>query len=115
MRVTTAFNRLLALQGARVTDVLFSPEGIAVRVALCRRRPACSGCGQLCRQVHDGAFRRWRHLDLAGNRCLVEYELRRVRCPDCGVRVEAVPWARAGARHTRDLSSPVEKWTTLAG
>ena len=107
MRVTTAFNRLLALQGARVTDVLFGPEGITVGVALRRRRAACSGCGQLCRQVHDRAFRRWRHLDLGGNRCHLEYELRRVRCPDCGVRVEAVPWARTGARHSRDFEDLV--------
>ena len=103
MRVTTAFNRLLALQGARVIDVLFGPDGVSVRVALRRRRAACSACGQLCRHVHDRALRRWRHLDLGGQRCFVEYELRRVRCPDCGVRVEALPWARPGARHTRDF------------
>lgn len=107
MRVTTAFNRLLALQGARVIDVLFGPAGVTVRVALRRRRAACSGCGQVCRHVHDRAWRRWRHLDLAGNRCFVEYELRRVRCPDCGVRVEAVPWARPRARHTRDFEDLV--------
>jgi len=57
--------------------------------------------------VHDRALRRWRHLDLAGNRCFVEYELRRVRCADCGVRVEAVPWARPAARHTRDFEDLV--------
>ena len=28
VRVTTAFNRLLALPGARVTDVLFGPDGV---------------------------------------------------------------------------------------
>src|SRR4051794_29294623 len=107
VRVTTAFNRLLALQGARVIDVLFGPAGTTVRVALRRRRAACSGCGQVCRHVHDRALRRWRHLDLAGQRCYVEYELRRVRCPDCGVRVEAVPWARPRARHTRDFEDLV--------
>ena len=31
----------------------------------------------------------------------------RVRCADCGVRVEAVPWARKGARHTRDFEDLV--------
>ncbi len=107
MRVTTAFNRLLALQGARVIDVLFGPAGVTVRVALRRRRAACSGCGQVCGHVHDRAWRSWRHLDLAGNRCFVEYELRRVCCGDCGVRVEAVPWARRRARHTRDFEDLV--------
>ncbi|MCA1700989.1 MAG: ISL3 family transposase [Actinobacteria bacterium] len=107
MRATTAFNRLLALQGARVTDVLFGHDGVTVRVALRRRRAVCSGCGQVCLHVHDRALRRWRHLDLGGGRCHVEYRLRRVRCPDCGVRVEAVPWARPGARHTRDFEDLV--------
>ncbi|MCA1701424.1 MAG: ISL3 family transposase, partial [Actinobacteria bacterium] len=105
MRVTTAFNRLTRLPGARVTDVSFTAEGVIVEVALRRRRAACSGCGQVVRGVHDRSARRWRHLDLAAQRCFVEYRLRRVTCPDCGVRVEAVPWARAGARHTRDFEN----------
>jgi len=94
MRVTTAFNRLLALPGARVTDVSFTAEGVVVEVALRRRRAACSACGQVCRSVHDRSRRRWRRVDLAGQRLHVEYRVRRVRCPDCGVRVEAVPFAR---------------------
>jgi transposase len=107
VRVTTAFNRLLALPGARVIDVAFAPAGVIVRVALRRRRAACSGCGQVYRGTHDAAVRRWRHLDVGGQRCFVDYRLRRVRCRDCGVRVEAVPWARTGARHTRDFEDLV--------
>ncbi len=34
---------------------------------------------------------------------MIECSLRRLRCGDCGVHLEAVPWARAGARHTRDF------------
>jgi len=102
MRVTTAFNRLLALPGARVTDVSFE-DGVVCEVALRRRRAACSSCGQVCRSIHDRSPRRWRHLDLAGQRLQIEYALRRVRCTDCGVHVEAVPWARPRARHTRDF------------
>lgn len=69
MRVTAAFDHLLALQGTRVIDGLFGPDGVTVRVALRRRRAARS----LCRQVHDRARRRWRHLDVGGQRCFVEY------------------------------------------
>lgn len=107
MRVTTAFNRLLALTGARVIEVVFGVEGIVVRVALTRRRLVCSRCGQVYRATYDSSFRRWRHLDVAGRRCFIEYELRRVECRDCGVRVEAVPWARPDARHTRDFENLV--------
>ena len=107
MRATTAFNRLLALTGARVIDVIFGVEGIVVRVALRRRRLVCSRCGQVYRASYDSSFRRWRHLDVAGRRCFIEYQLRRVECRDCGVRVEAVPWARPDARHTRDFENLV--------
>jgi len=76
---------------------------VVVEVALRRRRAACSACGQVVGSVHDRSLRRWRYLDLAGQRLLLEYALRRIRCPDCGVRVEAVPFARPRARHTRDF------------
>jgi transposase len=107
VRVTTAFNRILRLPGASVTGVSFEHEGVVVRVRLRRRRRVCSRCGQLCRATHDSAKRRWRHLDLGSQRCFIECELRRVKCPDCGVRVEAVPFARAGARFTRDFEDVV--------
>ena len=107
MRATTAFNRLLALTGARVVDVIVGVEGIMVCVALTRRRLVCSRCGQVYRATYDSSRRRWRHLDLAGRRCFIDYELRRVACRDCGVRVEAVPWARPDARHTRDFENLV--------
>ena len=35
------------------------------------------------------------------------YEIRRLHCPDCGVRTEELPWARPGARHTRDFEDTV--------
>jgi transposase len=107
VRVTTALNRLLALRGASVTGTRLSAEGVIVRVRVRGRRIACSVCGQAYRGVYDRQPRRWRHLDLAGHRCFLEYELRRVDCRDCGVRVEAVPWARRGARHTREFEDLV--------
>jgi transposase len=101
VRVSTAFNRLLRLEGATVSAVAFADEGVVVQVRLRQRRRVCSRCGQIVRTTHDSARRRWRHLDLGGVRCFVEATLRRVNCPDCGVRVEAVAFARPGARHTR--------------
>ena len=107
MRVTTAFNRVLGLPGASVRAVRFDVEGVVVTVALRRRRRVCSRCGQVCAATHDTVLSRWRHLDLGGQRCYVCCWLRRVKCPDCGVRVEAVPWARPGSRFTRDFEDVV--------
>ena len=108
MRVSTAFKRLLRLPGASVADVSFTGEGVLVTVRLRRRRRVCGGCGQTgALEIHDRRVKRWRHLDLGANRCMIECELRRLRCPDCGVRLEAVPWARPSAAHTRDFEDVV--------
>jgi transposase len=109
VRVTTAFNRLLRLPGAAVIDVSLSGEGVIVTVRLRRRRRVCSVCGQTGRGVraHDRRLKRWRHLDLGSSRCVIECELRRVWCADCGAQFEAVPWARAGSRYTRDFEDVV--------
>jgi transposase len=103
VRVTTALNRMLALPGTSVRGVALTGDGVVIEVCPRRRRMACACCGQLCGAVYDRSWRRWRHLDLGPVRCWLSYELRRVSCPDCGIRVEAVPWARRGARFTRDF------------
>jgi len=103
VRVTTAFNRMLRLPGAGVQDVAFSGEGVIVTVRLRRRRRVCSGCGAHGLQIKDRRVKRWRHLDLGFSRCFIECELRRLRCPGCGERLEAVEWARAGSSYTRDF------------
>jgi transposase len=108
VRVTTAFKRLLRLPGASVIDVGFAADGVVVTVRLGRRRRVCSTCGQTGPlEIHGRRVKRWRHLDLGAGRCWIECELRLLRCRDCGVRLEAVPWARAGAHHTRDFEDVV--------
>jgi transposase len=110
MRVTTAFNRLLCLRGASVIDVSLAGEGVIVTVRLRRRRRVCACCGQTGRRlkIHERRVKRWRHLDLGATRCVIECELRLLRCPDCRVvRFEPVPWARPDAHHTRDFEDVV--------
>ena len=98
---------MLRLPGASVIGVSFGAEGVIVMVRLRRRRHICSGCGQLGGHVHGRRRKRWRHLDLGANRCVIECELRRLWCRDCGARFEAVPWARPGSRYTRDFEDVV--------
>jgi transposase len=107
VRVTTAFNKLLAIPGAGVVSVVFTPEGVVVGLRRRRRRPVCP-CGWKGRAVHDRSTRRWRHLDLGASKLFLEAEIRRIRCRRCGrVRTEAVDWARPRARHTRDFEDVV--------
>ena len=103
MRVSTAFNRMLCLPGASVVDVAFGGDGVVVTVRLRRRRRVWQGCGAEGLEIKDRRVDRWRHLDLGVSRCVIECELRRLRCPGCGDRPEMVPWARAGSSYTRDF------------
>ncbi len=109
MRVSTAFNRLLDLQGAWVKKVSFEPGRLVVVVALRTRRlqcPKCSYCtpNRESIQHHDSV---WRHLDLGTWRLEVHARLRRLCCPEHGVLVEGVPFARYGARFTADFEDLV--------
>lgn len=107
MRVTTAFNKILAPAGAGVVGVAFSPEGIVVSVRRRCRRLVCP-CGFTTMASYDRSRRRWRHLDLGATRLYLEAEIRRLSCKRCGrVRTEVVPWARPGARHTKDFEDVV--------
>lgn len=105
MRVSAAFSRLLDLPGVWVKQVVFEPDRVLVTVALRCRRLRCPKCSYSTRnrenrQHHDSV---WRHLDLGRWRLEIHARLRRLRCPEHGALVEGVPFARDGARFTRDF------------
>jgi transposase len=109
MRVSTAFSRLLDLPGVWVRSVKFERGRVVVTVVLRRRCLDCPKCSYSTRhrenkQHHDSV---WRHLDLGRWRLEVRARLRRLRCPEHGVHVEGVPFARDGARFTRDFDDLV--------
>jgi len=109
MRVTAAFSRLLDLPGIWVRNVAFCPDRVVVTVVLRRKKLVCPKCSYSTmarenEQDHDSV---WRHLDLGVWRLEVRARLRRLRCPEHGVHVEGVPFARDGARFTRDLEDLV--------
>jgi transposase len=107
MRVSTAFNTMLAISGASVAAVRFEPSCVVVTLRRRTRRPTCP-CGWRGRASYDRSVRRWRHLDLGGMRLFLEAEVRRLECWRCQrVRTEAVPWARPRARHSRDVQDLV--------
>ncbi len=109
MRVTTAFNRLLRLDGINVTDVTFGGDTVVVTVRLRRTKLVCPLCGFSTRTRYDTrpVPSWWRHLDLGSWRLVIKADLRRLSCPEHGQRVEAVPFARHRARFTGDFESLV--------
>ncbi|MBU6422857.1 MAG: ISL3 family transposase [Chloroflexi bacterium] len=105
MRKTKVWARLLGVERTVVERLDFDEqEGIIVAAVRPRRgqRQRCGECGRRCRRYDPGeGRRRWRTLDLGATPTYLEADAPRVQCPDHGVIVAAVPWARHEARHTR--------------
>jgi len=103
VRVTTAFNRLLGLEGISVLEVTFvGATSVTIDVALRRRRLVCPLCEFSTRARYDTreATSSWRHLDFGRWQVLVRARLRRLRC-------EGVPFARTRSGFTRDVEDLV--------
>jgi transposase len=97
--------RLVGVEGAVIGRVLYDEQaGVVVVTARPRKhlQGRCGVCARRCPGFDQGeGRRRWRALDLGTLKAFVEADVPRVRCPEHGVVVVAVPWARHGARHTR--------------
>jgi transposase len=107
VRVTTVFNKLLALQGAFVRGVAFGPAGIVVDVAKRHRRNRCPRCTFSTRARYDRDVREWPHVSVGKWRVVIRAALCRLECPEHGVITEAVPWAEHESRFTRDFEDLV--------
>jgi transposase len=96
---------LLGVEQAVVERVCFDEDEQALVVSVRPRkgvRRRCGRCGRRCPGFDQGeGRRRWRALDLGVVRAYLEAGAPRVCCPEHGVVVAAVPWARHGAGHTR--------------
>ena len=105
MRATTLLNRLLDLPGVSVRGAALCPQRLVVDVRLRSRRLACPVCRYTTRSAYDTrpVPSSWRGLDFGRHVVTVRASLRRLDCPQHGVRVQGVPFARHRSRFTRDL------------
>ena len=92
-----------------VRSVSFEPGRVVVTVRLWAHRLRCPkySCSTSYRESLQHRDSVWRHLDLGVWRLEVHARLRRLRCPEHGVLVEGVPFARDSARFTRDFDDLV--------
>ena len=63
-------------------------------------RFACPDCAKPDCPTHDTVMKTWRHLDFFQHQAFLTARTPRITCPDCGVRLIAVPWARPGSGFT---------------
>jgi transposase len=103
--------RLLGVDKAVIEGVVYDEETDAVVASVRPARGQRLRCGVCLRRSarYDAGEgrRRWRTLDLGGLRAYLEADAPRVSCPQHGVVVAHVPWARHGAGHTRSFDDQV--------
>jgi transposase len=63
-------------------------------------RFSCPDCARAGCPVHDTVDKQWRHLDFFQHQAFLHARTPRIACPDCGVRLADVPWARPGSGFT---------------
>ena len=85
---------ILAWPGYRVYRHELDEEGKTLKLWV-RRKPIhrgfeCGGCGRRLHRVHDVREREIRDLPWSVYRATVVVEVHRLRCPECGVRVEKI-------------------------
>jgi len=108
MRKTRVFGQLMGVQGMVIGDVTMQPDpdgdGEVLVVSVrpdARSGGRCAQCRRSCPGYDAGVgTRRWRTVDTGTTRTFLEAAAPRVQCPEHGVLVAHVPWARPGAKCT---------------
>jgi transposase len=111
VRTGRVWARLLGVEKTTVQRVEFDEITNTVVVHVRpheRERRRCPMCRRRCAVYDSGdGRRRWRALDLGTVLAEIEAAAPRVFCPEHGVLVAAVPWARHRAGHTREFDETV--------
>lgn len=95
MKNTSLIAQLLGIEEMVVVSFTEQSDALLVKVRPAWKGARCSRCRESIgrRPVGRSAPRHWRHLDIVGTTVILQYRLRRVKCPNCGVVLEAVPWS----------------------
>ena len=115
MRIRTLLNRVHPLKSF-VYDACRLEMRNAGLVLVATIRPRkngkviCSGCGKQRRLYDRLDERRFDFVPLWNIPVYLEYRMRRIDCPDCGVKVERVPWADGKSHATKVFQLFLARW-----
>ncbi len=73
-------------------------------------RPVCSDCGRQRPGYDRLPVRRFEFIPMWGHKVFFVYAPRRVECPECGIRVERMPWVKGKHRLTEAYSWFLASW-----
>ena len=105
------FTKILDWPGYRVYRHEIDEEARTLKLWLRRKRGnkvlICSGCGGRCWKIEENRQRTVRDLPWRKYQTFVVVEFYRVRCPKCGLKVEAVPQLPSKAPFSKDFEDAV--------
>lgn len=78
--------KLLGLQGVKVTNVEETLEGKCVYIEMKRKDHACPCCGNVTHSIHDYRIQRVKDIPAFGETVTIILRKRRYRCMNCGKR-----------------------------
>jgi transposase len=114
MQVASIVRRTLAVKRHKVVSVTEEDGGLVVRLKVKGRHSlACSQCGRLGKVRDRRKERTWRHVPLWGIPVELRYRPARVKCPVCGIRVEAIPWSQGKSPLSTALIHVLSVWARL--
>ena len=118
MRSASLWRALLGVDKTVIESFDFDSDEELLVVSVRPSRAARGRCGICSRRArgYDGGAgrRRWRALDLGTIMTWIEADAPRVSCPEHGVVVASVPWARHDAGHTYAFDQTVAWLATQA-
>jgi transposase len=100
----------LTIKDHRSTSCTVDGNVVVTFEAKKRRHLPCSKCGTRSPRHDRLPKRTWLHVPLWGIASFLVYRPWRVRCPRCGIKREALPWAIGKARMTRALVVTLATW-----
>jgi transposase len=105
------FTKILDWPGYRVYRHEIDEKARTLKLWVRRKRGnkvlICSGCGGRCARIEEIRQREVRDLPWRKYRTTVVVEFYRVRCPKCGLKVEAVPQLPSKAPFSKDFEDAV--------
>jgi len=112
--VKSLVQKTLGVKDHRVVSVQGDLTGLEVHLDRRKgRKLLCSGCGARAPGYDTLKERRWRHVPLWGIPVKLVYSPRRVRCPQCGIKVEQMPWGPGKSPLSLPLVILLATWSKL--
>jgi transposase len=115
MQIKTILNRVEKHQSFIYTSTKLKEKGgqLELEIAIRPRsnsKAVCSGCGRKCAGYDTLPVRRFEFIPFWGILAYFVYAMRRVNCPDCGIKVEQVPWADGKRTVTNSYAWFLARW-----